>query len=82
MISGSGRANQVLVELDFVKGRFLSLPGGFAAASAAVNDAPLRRYLRVRIGQPRFAPTLCPAARAKVDAGYGFRRICTRWMSA
>lgn len=75
VISGSGRATQAGMDLPFAEGDFFSLPGGSPAALTGmddaalyyVNDAPLLRYLGVRADQPRFTPTLYPAARAKAE---------------
>lgn len=72
---GAGHLRQGEALLPYAEGDFLAFPGGELPRLEAertsrlyyVNDAPLLRYLGVRIDQPRFRPTRYPAARAQAE---------------
>ncbi len=72
---GEGRLRQGGLELPYAQGDFLAFPGGDAPVLEAdrtsrlyyVNDAPLLRYLGVRVDAPRFRATRYPAARAQAE---------------
>ncbi|HEX7912894.1 MAG TPA: cupin [Paraburkholderia sp.] len=75
VISGTGNVTQGESRFPFAQGDFFTLPGGYPAVLSAdttatlyyVNDAPLLTYLGTTGVQPRFAPTLYPAARAQEE---------------
>ncbi|QHE10554.1 cupin [Burkholderia glumae] len=75
VIDGAGSVAQRDSAFRFGRGEFFSLPGGAPATLRAdstarlyyVSDAPLLAYLGARAAQPRFAPTLYPAARARAE---------------
>ena len=79
VIRGSGTAHVVSGGLeraiDWAEGDVLALPGGGTArhvargdaALYAVDDSPLLSYLGVRVAEPRFEPTLFPAARNRAE---------------
>lgn len=75
VISGTGNVTQGESRFPFAQGDFFTLPGGDPAVLSAdttatlyyVNDAPLLTYLGATGVQPRFAPTLYPAARAQEE---------------
>jgi len=75
VLDGAGSVAQRDSAFRFGQGDFFSLPGGAPAVIRAdstarlyyVSDAPLLAYLGAGIAQPRFAPTLYPAARARAE---------------
>ncbi|MFM0648685.1 cupin domain-containing protein [Paraburkholderia bryophila] len=75
VISGSGSVAQGESRFPFAQGDFFTLPGGDTAVFTAdatatlyyVNDAPLLTYLGTTGVQPRFAPTLYPAAQTQAE---------------
>lgn len=75
VLEGAGSVAQRDSAFRFAQGDFFSLPGGAPATLSAdstarlyyVNDAPLLDYLGTRVANPRFEPTLYPAARAKEE---------------
>ncbi len=72
VIRGGGRTRIAgTPDIAWAEGDVLALPGGTPArhmaerdaAFYAVDDSPLLAYLGVQVEQPRFTPTLYPAAR-------------------
>ncbi|HEY0296372.1 MAG TPA: cupin [Bordetella sp.] len=75
VIRGEGDLIQGEAAFPFAQGDFFTFPGGTPAELSArtdaalyyVNDAPLLAYLGTTGVQPRFSPTLYPAARAQAE---------------
>lgn len=75
VVDGNGLVSQGDTAFPFAKGDFFTFPGGADVTLEAwsnarlyhVDDAPLLRYLGAGVTEPRFQPTLYPAATADAE---------------